>query len=145
MKSLLWLLFSVCISDQWQDLHCYPITFANNLFCLFRPCRQLFSIFFIPLSKKIMVRPLSIRIWLVKSRRSNSLNLYTSTFKVSREKSTPEKKKTKKKNSQLRFIVLLPGGRLTFKPQAAKYCGKLHREFVPFVKSVCMNRTYLEL
>ena len=31
-----------------QTFLSYPITFANNLFCLFKPCTQFFSIFLIP-------------------------------------------------------------------------------------------------
>ena len=42
-----------------QTIFLIHMMFANNLFCLFRPCKQFFSIFFIPPpSRKIMVRPL---------------------------------------------------------------------------------------
>ena len=41
-----------------QTIFLIHMMFANNLFCLFRPCKQFFSIFFIPPpSRKIMVRP----------------------------------------------------------------------------------------
>ena len=43
--------------DFSASIFSYPITFANNFFCLLRPCKQFFSIFLIR-PPKIMVRPL---------------------------------------------------------------------------------------
>ena len=35
-------------SDFYANYFLIHMMFANNLFCLFRPCKQFFSIFFIP-------------------------------------------------------------------------------------------------
>ena len=46
-------IFDILYLTSLQTFFSYPITFANNLFGLFRPCKQFFSIFLIcPLQKK---------------------------------------------------------------------------------------------
>ena len=55
--SVLAMIFLTSYLTSLQTYFSCPIKFANNIFCLSTPCKQFFSIFLIPPSRRIMVRP----------------------------------------------------------------------------------------
>ena len=73
--SVLVIVFFNILPDVTANIYFYPITLANKLFCLFRPCKQFFfNISHTPLQKNngpslriISMNQLSVRFWTLPS------------------------------------------------------------------------------